>query len=437
MRIFILCIMAMLAVKTNLYAYDFDPDFGKNGYINTLDHFLFGLDESGESIEFYTINSGSNNATSITKYTSSGDINQNFGNSGSLVFNELVNAKVKDNQKIFIHKKSSDNFCQMLPDGPDDPSFNNGECLPANSFSPVLPEFFTYTYNNVLIYKESGNCTLTIKKILDDGKTDASFGNNGVLNLTFPGCSDLTQGNNDWSKKIEIDANNNILISAGFFSTSSAYLCKTFRFTGSGSLDTTFGPENNGAINYCSRSIHSNDDGTFFIRSNGESQNSILMKFDKKGLIDTSFAENGIIEGMRCFLFGDYVPSPDGFFVINAYDLQLIKPTYMYGLEKLSFSGKTLDIVSANTINGRPKISKKGVIYMSGVTVSAPASTDPTYGDNLIYRLSPSKSSALSDADNDGVIDDWDQCPNTPANTPVNKHGCPERRAVVIPLGSN
>jgi hypothetical protein len=41
------------------------------------------------------------------------------------------------------------------------------------------------------------------------------------------------------------------------------------------------------------------------------------------------------------------------------------------------------------------------------------------------------------DADGDGVPDSNDQCPSTPENTPVNRHGCPDRRAVVIPLMSN
>jgi len=29
-----------------------------------------------------------------------------------------------------------------------------------------------------------------------------------------------------------------------------------------------------------------------------------------------------------------------------------------------------------------------------------------------------------TDGDNDGVIDQWDQCPNTPENSYVNKNGC-------------
>lgn len=41
------------------------------------------------------------------------------------------------------------------------------------------------------------------------------------------------------------------------------------------------------------------------------------------------------------------------------------------------------------------------------------------------YQTFISNGSAPLDSDNDGVTDDKDQCPNTPAGTPVNEYGCP------------
>ena len=39
----------------------------------------------------------------------------------------------------------------------------------------------------------------------------------------------------------------------------------------------------------------------------------------------------------------------------------------------------------------------------------------------------------LADADQDGVPDVWDECADTPSGTPTDKIGCPNIRVVVIP----
>jgi hypothetical protein len=49
----------------------------------------------------------------------------------------------------------------------------------------------------------------------------------------------------------------------------------------------------------------------------------------------------------------------------------------------------------------------------------------PDTGSTPAPTPSPEPTPDLSDADNDGVIDIWDNCPNTPANSYVNKNGCP------------
>jgi len=48
-------------------------------------------------------------------------------------------------------------------------------------------------------------------------------------------------------------------------------------------------------------------------------------------------------------------------------------------------------------------------------------------GDDSTHHPSPppEPSPDITDSDNDGVIDSWDNCPNTPANSYVDKNGCP------------
>jgi hypothetical protein len=51
---------------------------------------------------------------------------------------------------------------------------------------------------------------------------------------------------------------------------------------------------------------------------------------------------------------------------------------------------------------------------------------DNKYSDNYgQYRLRIMQPALCIDTDGDGVIDEWDTCPNTPAGSWVNKDGCP------------
>jgi hypothetical protein len=51
------------------------------------------------------------------------------------------------------------------------------------------------------------------------------------------------------------------------------------------------------------------------------------------------------------------------------------------------------------------------------------ASATPPFTEIDVWRKIASY--APSDQDDDGVIDDWDSCPNTPPNSCVDKNGCP------------
>ncbi|KPA17813.1 conserved hypothetical protein, secreted [Candidatus Magnetomorum sp. HK-1] len=44
------------------------------------------------------------------------------------------------------------------------------------------------------------------------------------------------------------------------------------------------------------------------------------------------------------------------------------------------------------------------------------------------FTITATNDCAIFDSDNDGVIDQWDHCPNTPINSYVNKNGCPINR---------
>ncbi|MBF0225021.1 MAG: Ig-like domain-containing protein [Desulfobacterales bacterium] len=48
--------------------------------------------------------------------------------------------------------------------------------------------------------------------------------------------------------------------------------------------------------------------------------------------------------------------------------------------------------------------------------------------DGIDFEIGP-----LVDTDNDGVIDQWDNCPNTPPNSLVDRHGCPGICVPIIP----
>jgi len=54
---------------------------------------------------------------------------------------------------------------------------------------------------------------------------------------------------------------------------------------------------------------------------------------------------------------------------------------------------------------------------------SSNTSGGPEYFDNLVFNTIRTTCERI-DSDNDGVIDDWDECPDTLINSCVNRHGC-------------
>jgi len=93
--------------------------------------------------------------------------------------------------------------------------------------------------------------------------------------------------------------------------------------------------------------------------------------------------------------------------------------------QKITFSGgrKIIDLYpsSRNLHIG----SQIGYNYFGSATIDEIRIHRRSLTDSEINLLYYGNSCLFIDTDNDGVIDQWDQCANTPLNSYVNRNGCP------------
>ena len=70
-----------------------------------------------------------------------------------------------------------------------------------------------------------------------------------------------------------------------------------------------------------------------------------------------------------------------------------------------------------------------GVVEFTAVAEDAPGSA----GTQCVFKYKIyTPECDCTDTDGDGVIDQWDNCPDTPRGTPTDANGCPAKRGVVV-----
>ncbi len=152
---------------------------------------------------------------------------------------------------------------------------------------------------------------------------------------------------------------------------------------------------------------------------------------EMNGLLSTSVDEDYYVykpeaHGVASINFS-YTPESDAsclLFWLNAFDTE--GNTHLSGWTQADVSGAsfTHGVVPGVTYYlsiGGPDIEGECAAYRP-----RQYKINATFSQNV----SPSE----SDDDVDGVSNLWDQCPDTPANTPTDRYGCPDVRTAVIPL---
>jgi len=110
----------------------------------------------------------------------------------------------------------------------------------------------------------------------------------------------------------------------------------------------------------------------------------------------------------------------------------LIKHNLTHLIEQISFGGSAWGVVDGGT----QVFSEHNTITLWGASLNILTIFDtnplwsndfdtPQFRINIASWLSQSLECNIEDSDNDGVIDQWDNCPETPLNSYVNSTGCP------------
>jgi hypothetical protein len=137
---------------------------------------------------------------------------------------------------------------------------------------------------------------------------------------------------------------------------------------------------------------------------------SFYVQFDNGSIIDSA---NLVFSGDMAATFHNTMWQR---MAVSGYQTLVGSGTY-------SINGNTLtivnDLVAANSV---ATVSWDGT-YLTTVLRNTAATIPFTETD--IWRRVLSPSAPISDQDGDGVIDQWDNCPNTQAGACVDRHGCP------------
>ncbi|MEM9928669.1 MAG: T9SS type A sorting domain-containing protein [Bacteroidota bacterium] len=235
-----------------------------------------------------------------------GTLDETFGNNGRVLINysnqfteTLSDVALQSDGKIVVAGITSLNngtivLARYLANGSVDASFgNNGRVIFQDG------SFFNFSLaiqpDDKLVFTGSIGNTLQVHRYTANGQPDTTFGDNG--RFSYPAPASMVRAGS-----VDLQSDGKIIV-AGHLKlvneTARSYLF--FRLTPAGALDESFGTDGstiifgeNASADLNGMRILGNDKivATGKIRDNGV--NMITMRLSPAGVLDTSFAENGI-----------------------------------------------------------------------------------------------------------------------------------------------
>lgn len=220
---------------------------------------------------------------------------------------------IQDDQKIIGVGMSWDSqfiarayAMRFLPNGDFDPDFGtDGIFIFELNFEAIIYKCLVDSEGRIVLAgatTDYNGYRLLLLRLNSDGTLDDSFGDGGVVEQQV---STAQQFSEDFAYGLNIDANDNILISGT--SDDENYIKRpvVVRFTSAGALDTNFGvngvatiPVGEGSSSF--NDIEIQDDGK--IIAGGNFGNTIfwgvllLTRFNEDGSIDATFGDEGIVK---------------------------------------------------------------------------------------------------------------------------------------------
>jgi len=281
-----------------------DNSFGNNGIVQTdIGEDLFyksKLQNDGKITLFGSSRINNNYNISLIRYLTNGNLDTSFGNNGVSivdlevdVFN-ILSVVIQENGLINViittnYAPKTLLMLQYTENGVLDNSFgNNGTLTIATSidFAGGALQIkndgkFLVSYTNPMLAQYK------LIQYLPNGTVDASFGNNGEVNMNIDGFA---------ANKIFIQQDEKILIYGRILEYEGTMFCLT-RYNSNGALDTTFGDLGITTLGLESSDVIIQNDGkilgvgnTYWYNGNG---NFMLVRYHNNGTLGTTdFTEN-------------------------------------------------------------------------------------------------------------------------------------------------
>lgn len=285
---------------------DLDTSFGVNGIVKTnlgadflaaTNLLADGKIMAGGSAKI----NGTDNHILLARYFGNGQLDPSFGNGG--IVTELIDSetlkvfeiRTQDDGKILVPYFTIENFVnkfklnRYLPNGDLDTTFGNGGVVEIDSNGEMFYASLTLQPDGKIVqsYKGRGQQTVKIRRLLNDGSIDASFGTDGVVQIY-----------NDMLIVFKIlleDDGDLVVFGPTFFFEPDDNL--TYRFKPDGTIDYTFGTNGHTSLGFEGADIAFQADGKILITGNtffysGSGERFVVARLNNGPLSISEFEKN-------------------------------------------------------------------------------------------------------------------------------------------------
>ncbi|WP_417237294.1 T9SS type A sorting domain-containing protein [Bizionia paragorgiae] len=344
-----------------------DLTFGENGYLRNIPG-------AGKSIQVNTDQDiFIRGKSSLIKCNPEGEIDQSFGNNGTVEYN-LYNLEssstdmlIQDDGKIVLVGDIVDGATTYIyvlrsnTNGFIDTTFgNNGVFIFSTGNNDYSKTIIQTSDNAFFVGCQTESSTTTrdfmLLKLKPNGALDSNFGNNGVI------ITDM-YGKDDFLQTVTTDSNNNIYALGHVLFPSPVNGISYFdfgliKYTPNGTIDSTFGTNGkaNYNLDYYSSSdfpnyIKVNDDNSIYVagytsdNEGGDYQIYKLAKLDSNGNLDNSFGNQGVVSifARTIVLPSQPVTQVNNKLLVSAFEIFFQgQPTYKSLMKRVNTNG-TID----------------------------------------------------------------------------------------------
>lgn len=288
-----------------------DTTFGNNGYIYTKDLFTNNDDpvillDKNENIYLAATQRDSSTSfySKIIKFNYNGTIDTSFGNNGEIILDKIdiggndyfnTNFELENGNLLFIiYDYNQSNFYQSLicitPTGNIVASFgNNGILNLSNHFDSLITQ-----NNNIFISTNQNSPDYSTRTYFIE-----KFNNNGVKDTNF---STISETLTDGTTFLKIDKDENLIIIVNYSANNASYNSKIKKYnTTTGTIINSFG--NNGTLDFTDIGLvdAALDSSNNILLAGGKHLgndvfNPYLTKYTSNGVLDTNFNQTGFYE---------------------------------------------------------------------------------------------------------------------------------------------